>query len=92
MSDAQRQAQTVQRITECQRRLYAYILTLLPGTQQADDVLQETNLVLWAKGTLLTPQHLQAQDRYLDEVLRCSSQHSPSHRGDWLTSTSTGTD
>lgn len=28
------------------------------------------DLVLWAKGTLLTPQHLQAQDRYLDEVLR----------------------
>lgn len=28
------------------------------------------DLVLWAKGTLLTPQHLQAQDRYLDESLR----------------------
>jgi type VI secretion system protein ImpJ len=26
--------------------------------------------VLWTKGTLLTPQHLQAQDRYLDELLR----------------------
>ncbi len=26
--------------------------------------------VLWTKGTLLTPQHLQAQDRYLDEILR----------------------
>ena len=28
------------------------------------------DLVLWSKGTLLTPQHLQAQDRYLDELLR----------------------
>jgi len=28
------------------------------------------DLVLWAKGTLLTPQHLQAQDRYLEESLR----------------------
>lgn len=28
------------------------------------------DLVLWAKGTLLTPQHLQAQDRYLEEILR----------------------
>ncbi len=28
------------------------------------------DLVLWSKGTLLTPQHLQAQDRYLDESLR----------------------
>lgn len=26
--------------------------------------------VLWTKGTLLTPQHLQGQDRYLDELLR----------------------
>jgi type VI secretion system protein ImpJ len=26
--------------------------------------------VLWTKGTLLTPQHLQAQDRYLDSFLR----------------------
>ena len=26
--------------------------------------------VLWTKGTLLTPQHLQAQDRYLDELVR----------------------
>jgi type VI secretion system protein ImpJ len=26
--------------------------------------------VLWTKGTLLTPQHLQAHDRYLDELLR----------------------
>lgn len=26
--------------------------------------------VLWTKGTLLTPQHLQAQDRYLDTLLR----------------------
>ncbi|MBV9879086.1 MAG: type VI secretion system baseplate subunit TssK [Gemmatirosa sp.] len=25
--------------------------------------------VLWTKGTLLTPQHLQAQDRYLDDLL-----------------------
>lgn len=28
------------------------------------------DLVLWSKGTLLTPQHLQAQDRYLDEIVR----------------------
>ena len=26
--------------------------------------------VLWSKGTLLTPQHLQAQDRYFAELLR----------------------
>jgi RNA polymerase sigma-70 factor, ECF subfamily len=32
-----------------QRRLYAYILTLLPNLADADDVLQETNTVLLRK-------------------------------------------
>jgi RNA polymerase sigma-70 factor (ECF subfamily) len=32
-----------------QRRVYAYILTLLPRRSDADDVLQETSLVLWDK-------------------------------------------
>ncbi|HET8550371.1 MAG TPA: type VI secretion system baseplate subunit TssK, partial [Bryobacteraceae bacterium] len=26
--------------------------------------------VIWAKGTFLTPQHLQAQDRFLEDLLR----------------------
>jgi RNA polymerase sigma-70 factor, ECF subfamily len=32
-----------------ERRLYAYILTLLPHRADADDVLQEASLVLWDK-------------------------------------------
>lgn len=32
-----------------ERRLYAYILTLLPNRTDADDILQETSLVLWEK-------------------------------------------
>jgi RNA polymerase sigma-70 factor (ECF subfamily) len=39
----------VQRLTDCQTRLYAYILMLLPNHDDAADVLQETNLVLWRK-------------------------------------------
>src|SRR5262249_11570774 len=31
------------------RRLYAYVLTLLPNRADADDVLQEASLVLWDK-------------------------------------------
>src|SRR5262245_34313992 len=31
------------------RRLYAYILTLLPNRADADDVLQEASLVMWDK-------------------------------------------
>lgn len=32
-----------------ERRLYGYILTLLPNRADADDVLQETSLVMWDK-------------------------------------------
>ncbi|MBI1368890.1 MAG: sigma-70 family RNA polymerase sigma factor [Planctomycetes bacterium] len=49
MNDRQRQAEFVRLVTDAQRRLYAYILTLLPRPAEADDVLQETNLVLWEK-------------------------------------------
>src|SRR5437764_12899228 len=34
---------------ENERRLYAYILTLLPNRADADDVLQEVSLVMWDK-------------------------------------------
>jgi RNA polymerase sigma-70 factor, ECF subfamily len=39
----------VEQLTDEQRNLYAYILTLLPRPHDADDVLQETNKVLWAR-------------------------------------------
>ena len=32
-----------------ERRLYAYVLTLLPHRADADDVLQETSLTMWDK-------------------------------------------
>jgi RNA polymerase sigma-70 factor (ECF subfamily) len=37
----------VQLMTEHQGRLYAYVLSLLGDPNQANDVLQEANLVLW---------------------------------------------
>ncbi len=39
----------VQLIAESQRRLYAYVMTLVVNPSDADDVLQETNVVLWEK-------------------------------------------
>jgi RNA polymerase sigma-70 factor (ECF subfamily) len=36
-------------LTQSQGRLYAYILSLLPESNTARDVLQETNVVLWRK-------------------------------------------
>lgn len=48
MNDREQQ-EFVVGITEIQRDLYAFILTLLPNSSDADDVLQEANRVLWEK-------------------------------------------
>lgn len=42
-------------ITACQSRLYAYILTLTGDREQARDVLQECNLVMWSKADEFEP-------------------------------------
>jgi RNA polymerase sigma-70 factor (ECF subfamily) len=39
----------MQRLTGAQSYLYAFICSLMGGTREARDVLQETNLVLWTK-------------------------------------------
>lgn len=39
----------VQRLTSVQSRLYAYLCTLLVRSEDARDVLQETNVILWKK-------------------------------------------
>lgn len=47
--------QFVQFITDHQRRIYAFILSLLHRPSEADDVLQETNTVLWEKRETFEP-------------------------------------
>ena len=37
------------KLTAIQRSLYAYILSLLPNRSDAEDILQETNLILCKK-------------------------------------------
>ena len=44
----------IEQLVALQTRLYAYILTLLADTQAAEDVLQETNLVLFRKASEFT--------------------------------------
>lgn len=39
----------VQHLIECQPRVYAYVLALLADADLADEVVSETNLVLWRK-------------------------------------------
>jgi len=47
MEDSDRIREIADRLVAAQAGLYSYILTLLPWSDQANDVLQETNLVLW---------------------------------------------
>jgi len=42
-------------LTSHQARIYAYIMSLMGSREQALDVLQETNLVLWRKADEFTP-------------------------------------
>ena len=48
-------AEFIQLLTSHQSRLYAYALSLLGNRQQAQDVMQETNLVLWRKADQFQP-------------------------------------
>ena len=45
----QQEAVFIGEITRIQSQLRAYIISLMPGASGAEDVLQETNLVLWKK-------------------------------------------
>jgi RNA polymerase sigma-70 factor (ECF subfamily) len=39
----------------CQSRLYAFIMSLVCDPDQAADILQQTNLVMWEKSAQFTP-------------------------------------
>ena len=54
MSSFQPSKQFVQELTAGQARLLAYVMTLLPDLETAQDVLQNTNLVLWEKAETFT--------------------------------------
>jgi RNA polymerase sigma-70 factor (ECF subfamily) len=45
----------VRLLTESQRQLFVYILSLVGNNTDADEVLQEANLVLWRKASEFTP-------------------------------------
>lgn len=53
--DATQQAEFVSQIANHQAALHAYIISLMPGMDGVDDVLQETNLVLWDKRRTFEP-------------------------------------
>lgn len=47
--DADRQKELVRLVTQHQRRIFSYIYALVPDRHAADDLLQETNLVICEK-------------------------------------------
>ena len=47
--DARREEQFMQLFLKNQRRIYAFILTLVPNWTDADDLLQESSAVLWRR-------------------------------------------
>jgi RNA polymerase sigma-70 factor (ECF subfamily) len=51
ISDPERAARFVELLTAHQRKLYAYICTLLLGDPTAIDVLQDTNVDLWSRAS-----------------------------------------
>lgn len=42
-------------ITANQRKIYAYILTLVPNLNDADDIMQETTALMWERKADFTP-------------------------------------
>lgn len=42
-------------LTACQNRVYSYILSLVADRDYAEDLLQQTNLVLWRKADQFEP-------------------------------------
>lgn len=55
MSDSDSKLEFSDQLIAIQRGLYVYILTLLPWPQEASDVLQQTNLVLWRDADRFEP-------------------------------------
>lgn len=49
MDESARQAEFVRLFSANQRRIQTFIFTLLPDRDQAQDVMQETSVVLWQK-------------------------------------------
>jgi RNA polymerase sigma-70 factor (ECF subfamily) len=55
MDTSLRQDQFVERFVRSQDRIYAYVATLLPSRDDAEEVFQQTSLVLWKKWQQFDP-------------------------------------
>lgn len=55
MNQTPDRAEFVTQLTGYQRRLFGYIATLLPNPADTEEVLQQTNMVLWSKAHEFEP-------------------------------------
>src|SRR5947209_1894788 len=55
MDSTQQHDQFVERFVRCQARIYAYVALLLPNRADAEEVFQQTSLVLWKKWQQFDP-------------------------------------
>jgi RNA polymerase sigma-70 factor (ECF subfamily) len=56
MDAGQQHEQFVERFVRSQDRIYAYVVTLLPNRADAEEVFQQTSLLLWKKWQQFDPQ------------------------------------
>lgn len=55
MDSSPRHDQFVEQFLRCQDRIYAYVAMLLPNRADAEDVFQQTSLILWKKWQQFDP-------------------------------------
>ena len=55
MDQSETTSEFITLLTSSQSRLFAYVLSLVGDRQQAQDVMQETNIVLWRKSSQFEP-------------------------------------
>ncbi len=55
MTDPNQSEEFIRELTSVQRRLHAFILSLMPDPAAAEDILQDTNVLIWRKSDTYTP-------------------------------------
>ena len=74
----------VTNLTEHQEILHAFLISLLPGAPEVDDILQRTNLVLWEKRATFEPGTSFKSWALAVTYWEARAWMSERKRGDWL--------
>lgn len=74
----------VANLTELQEILHAFLISLMPGSSEVDDILQRTNLVLWEKRAKFEPGTSFKSWALAVAYWEARAWMSQRKRGDWL--------